>query len=285
MASSNHVREPSAVSKKQSTTQHHRKESSLTKEEEDFQRLLRTSITVSSVSSQQQPDGPGKTDKERTALGSFLHNSRHHQKPSRLGKGPATGQRKGSNDFSHIKLIPQLFNESDTMNSRHDAQRSRDSQGTADRGLGARQATLADMILPKSKLNPAKAPPKRPGATKRAKQDLSDLKVFRQSQKCSNNNAIKYQVYPARHDDPEQAGFGRDMRSSNESLKRVMCQGQKKPKYVILPQQVKRSAPHEASGKAESPAPPQESADDAPSLQFTSTQGAQELPLKKETKS
>lgn len=150
--SSKRVKEP-AVALKAQQSQTQMKKSILTKEEEDFQKLLRASWTRSSVSSQQQPKSKGKACKERTPLDGFVNNSKRAKKASRSGHRQQV-QRKGSDDINHIKLIPQLFNESDTMISK-DAQRSKEFPPATDR-RPPKQTTLADMILPKSKLNPSK---------------------------------------------------------------------------------------------------------------------------------
>lgn len=128
----------------------------MTVEDEDFQKMLRASLTMSSVSSQQQPKNTGKAGKERTQLSSFINDSKPNKKPVLSSKRHVLDERKSSNDFNHIKLIPKLFNESDTMNSKEDGQRSKEFRPTTDREMVPKHATLADMILPKSKLNPSK---------------------------------------------------------------------------------------------------------------------------------
>ena len=270
----NHGKESSVALKKKQVFPLQKQQSALTQDEEDFQKLLRASLTTSSVSSQQDPKSKGPACKEKTALASFVKNSHRNSKPSRSSTRRLLGPAKASHDFNHTKLIPKLFNESDTMNSKHDAQRSKEFVLATDRGHGARHSTLADMILPKSKFNPSKEQPKPCGPTKRVKQDLSDLKVFQQ--KCSDNNSATFQVYSRNTDKKHFACLSRDMRSSNDSLKRVVRQGLTKAKFVVLPEQVKRSAPQGQSGKVGSPADLLESPEAASSARFKSNQAVPE---------
>ena len=103
-----------------------------------------------------------------------------------------------SKDLNHIKLIPQLFNESDTMTNKFETSRCKEFTFT-DLEADTKKLTLAELILPKSKLNPSKTKKKKqpPKIVKIALTDLSDLKVFRQSQKCSDpRSSMKYEVYP-----------------------------------------------------------------------------------------
>ena len=89
-------------------------------------------------------------------------------------------QQKSSKELNHVKLIPQLFNESDTNMTKLDITESAEFKKLAEERSPNQPQTLADLILPKSKLNTQKNwISKQSPASNRARQDLSDLKVFK----------------------------------------------------------------------------------------------------------
>ena len=81
-----------------------------------------------------------------------MTSSKNQKKQRQNALAPAAS----SKDLNHIKLIPQLFNESDTMTNKFETSRCKEFKEFTFTDLEAntKKQTLADLILPKSKLNP-----------------------------------------------------------------------------------------------------------------------------------